>query len=92
MLKIWRGNVIVWAYITLYGPRVIVKIEGTMTAQSFIDILDTNVNFAQHSYFWQSDNEPKLKTPSVIHYLQSRGIIRLPWPSNSPGLNIIEHV
>ena len=38
------------------------------------------------------DGAPYHTTPRVLRYYEKRGVVRIPWPAQSPDLNPIENV
>ncbi|KAL6730510.1 hypothetical protein Aduo_001481 [Ancylostoma duodenale] len=77
------------------GP--LVKIDGTMDAQLYKDILVNvvvpwaNGNMPQ-GWILQQDNDPKHTSRFVKHALQHLPVTVLEWPSHSPDLNPIEYI
>jgi transposase len=47
---------------------------------------------AEGGAYWMDDGAPYHTTPKVIGYCEKRGVVRLPWPAQSPDLNPIENV
>ena len=43
------------------------------------------------SFIFQQDNDPKHKSRLASSWFQDKNISVLPWPANSPDMNIVEH-
>ncbi|KAJ1299806.1 hypothetical protein OPQ81_000705 [Rhizoctonia solani] len=93
------GSVMVWGCITYEGIGRLHRIQGTMNAAIFTDILKdalvgtlSDRKLRPRSLIFQRDNDPKHKSKMASGFLKSIHLPVLPWPSNSPDMNIIEHV
>ncbi|KAG1135943.1 hypothetical protein G6F37_010979 [Rhizopus arrhizus] len=95
------GSVMVWACMTSHGVGYICEIyDGRMTASDYIHILKTEladtVNYYQlgdDDFIFQHDNDPKHTAKIRTAYLIEKAKYQvLPWPSQSPDLNPIEHM
>ncbi len=76
------------------GP--IVRVNGTMDAQMYKEILENNLLTMEDdlplAWIFQHDNDPKHKSKPVTQYLAQKKISVLPWPAQSPDLNPVEHL
>ena len=91
------GNVMVYGCFTSSGVGPLVRVDGKMDSIQFRDILrDVTVPFYNKKYrrkwVYQMDNDPKHKSQCVTQWLESKKVEVLPWPSQSPDLNPIEHL
>ncbi|KAG1143627.1 hypothetical protein G6F37_011935 [Rhizopus arrhizus] len=94
-------SVMVWACMTSHGVGYICEIyDGRMTASDYIHILKTELADTLHYYrlgdgdfIFQHDNDPKHTAKITTTYLiEEAKYPVLPWPSQSPDLNPIEHM
>lgn len=92
------GNVMVWGCFAWSGVGNLVKIEGIMTADVYIDILNENLEESvlktdlEGRYTFQQDNDPKHKAKRTLAFFRSNRIKLLEWPAQSPDMNPIENL
>src|SRR6478609_4963933 len=95
------GSVMVWACMTSHGVGYICEIyDGRMTASDYIHILKTELadtldyyRLGYGDFIFQHDNDPKHTAKITTTYLiEEAKYPVLPWPSQSPDLNPIEHM
>lgn len=94
------GSLMFWGCMTYQGLGYGCQIyDGTMKAQDYVNILDTTfMDSLEHygyrpvDFIFQHDNDRKHTSTSTREYLEGKEIEVLPWPSQSPDLNPIEHV
>jgi transposase len=97
------GNIKVWGSISDAGVGWLVRIEGNMNKELYLDILkddlEKNIDLAAESMgqdrskmFFQQDNDPKHSSKLVQKYLQTVDFTTLDHPPQSPDLNPIEHM
>lgn len=93
------GSVMVWGCITRKGVGRIYRINGIMNAQKYTKILNeallgtlSNHKLRPQQVIFQQDNYPKHTSKLARKWLKSRHLPVLPWPLNSPDMNIIDHV
>lgn len=103
-VKFGGGNIKVWACFSWYGPGYITKIDDTMDAALYKQILQEELhesleewNLDGGDYVFQHDNDPKHTARIVQDYLKSKHLTEyegtlLMWPAQSPDLNPIEHM
>jgi transposase len=90
--KFGGGSIMVWGVISYNGYRRICRILGKMDSNVYLSILKDHVSLPPHSIIYQDDNDPKHTAKQVKKWEESVNLDRLPWPSSSPDLNIIENV
>jgi transposase len=96
-----RGGpgVMVWGCFSWAGLGPLIICHGSMSADTYSDILHLHVyptllvmfGDPENSYF-QDDNAPIHRAKRVIELRDSMGIPSLPWPAQSPDLNPIENL
>ena len=99
MVKHGGGSVMVWGCITHNGPGHLYLIKGHMTAWVYTQILGEALlgtladhHLSKRSIIFQHDNDPKHTAKHTATWLANKSLPLLDWPSNSPDMNIIEHV
>lgn len=93
------GNIMVWGCITWNGVGRLHRVEGRMKATQYCNILETSLLGSISDRFpprrhiiFQQDNDPKHTSKLATKWFQGHNINVLPWPGQSPDMNIIEHV
>lgn len=91
------GSLLVWGCFSWKGVGKIVKIDGIMTGQTYVNILQENLGpsvrkMKMGRYIFQQDNDPKHTSKVAKAYFEKRGFEMLEWPPQSPDLNPIEHL
>ncbi|CUA77042.1 similar to GF20795 [Rhizoctonia solani] len=99
MVKHGGGHVMVWGCITSKGVGRLYRIDSTLTAKKYVEILNeallgtlSDHRLKPRSVTFQQDNDPKHTAGLTRAWLESHDLSPLPWPSSSPDMNIIEHV
>lgn len=94
----FNQGVMVWGCFTKNGLGPLVKLEGKITAQIYIDMLENNLLSYidtlenKENYLFQEDNAPIHIAKSTKNWINKNNINILPWPAQSPDLNPIEHL
>lgn len=92
------GNIMVWGCFSWEGVGQLVKIDGIMTADTYINILRENLEVSlirlglEDNFILQQDNDPKHTAKKTKIFLNSNHIKILDWPPQSPDLNPIENL
>lgn len=89
------GGVLVWAGISTHHRTELVVVEGTLTAQSYVDILRQQVvpmfQNNQDLRLFQHDNARPHSARLTQEFLRQQNIDTLEWPAVSPDMSPIEH-
>lgn len=92
------GSIMVWGCFAWSGVGNLAKIDGIMTADSYIDILNENLEESllktglDQKYIFQQDNDPKHKAKKTTTFMNAIHMKRLEWPPQSADLNPIENL
>jgi transposase len=90
-------RVLAWGAISSFGQKVLVFLDENVTAESYLNTLEThllpNFEVLQHGdAIFQHDNAPAHRAHTVVEFLENSQVETLPWPAQSPDLNIIENI
>ena len=88
-----------WGCMTYSGAGYISKIDSTMDAALYVEILEECLPLTQTYYgikpedvIFQQDNDSKHTSKKAKDFFKDQDINLLFWPANSPDLNPIEHL
>ena len=89
----------VWGLFSARGRSSLVLIDGTLNQSKYIDILDNYVlpfknkyHAGSNEFIYQHDGCGPHSSKKLSAFLDANGVEVLPWPSQSPDLNPIQHV
>lgn len=88
------GSVMIWAGMWWDGRTVAIRIEGTLTAQQYLDNIINPVvipTVGEFGLTFQQDNARPHVARIIQQRLQESNTSMLPWPVRSPDLSPIEH-
>jgi hypothetical protein len=98
-MKHGGGKVTIWGMVTSVGVGHIVRIEGNLNKDLYVEILEDDalgsfhdLHLDYHDYYFQQDNDPKHTSKVVQAWFQKNDVDLLPWPPNSPDINIAENL
>ena len=92
-----RKSIMVWGAISASGGLVLVRLDSTLNADNYIDIvkndfLDNADVVLPAGFVFQQDNAPCHTAKKTMDFLKSRNLSLLPWPPLSPDLSPIENL
>ncbi len=92
------AKIMVWGCFAANGTGYLYRINGIMDSAVYKGIMqDVMIPSAEYlfddgDYIFQQDNDPKHTSNLLKDWFPEAGIKVLPWPSQSPELNPIEHL
>lgn len=87
-----------WGCISYFGVGTLTQVDGNINSEKYISVLDANLwpvvarHFSNLPWTLQEDNAPCHVSKRTSDWKTENQILTLPWPSQSPDLNIIENV
>lgn len=98
-IKFGGGSIIVWGSFSGSGVGSLVPVEGTMKKEDYLSILrdyavPDGMRLIGKGFIFQEDNDPKHKSHLCQDFIrtksQSRDLVLMNWPPQSPDLSPIE--
>lgn len=91
------ASVMVWGAISINGVGPLVRIEGNIDAEGYLDLFRYRLRrnypgLYEGELVFQQDNAPVHTARIVSNWFKKKNIMVMDWPSKSPDLNIIENV
>ena len=98
MVKHGGGSIMLWGCFSAAGTGRLDRIEGKMNGAKYREILDENLLQSTHDlilgrrFTYQHDNNPKHTAKTTQEWLRDKSLTVLEWSSQSPDLNLIQHL
>jgi len=93
------GNIMVWGCFNWWRTGPLVKIDGIMKKDDYLNILKANLPefidlsaYPEEELVFQQDRDPKHTAKVVQNWLSIQNFKVLKWPAQSPDLNPIENL
>ncbi|KAJ1299472.1 hypothetical protein OPQ81_003311 [Rhizoctonia solani] len=93
------GHIMIWACMGWEGPGFMYKIDGSLTKELYVEILEDEFKQTLEYYgldmekvIFMQDNASSHKAHIVQDWSQENGLEVFEWPGNSPDLNPIENL
>jgi len=91
------GSVMAWGVVTYKGPGPLVFLDKNLNGQTYLNLLENEFlpyyeNNLPLNTIFQQDNAPPHRCQTVEKFIDKNIIYTLPWPPQSPDLNVIENV
>ena len=93
-----KASIMFWGCVSSYGVGTLKAVDGNMNSEKYIGVLDECLwpvivrHFTNRRWVFQEDNAPCHVSARSNEWKQNNDIETLPWPPQSPDLNIIENV
>ena len=98
-VKFGGGSIITWGCITLYGCRLLIKIDNKVNQALYKKILEVGLLFTICFYnmdprhiIFQQDNAPIHNAKLMKQWFKQQTFDLLQWPTQLCDLNPIEHM
>lgn len=89
----------VWGCITFHGVGDAGWLQGKVDSDAYLDVVSDYVRQSRDywgmdatTFIFQHDNSRVHTSRKVMEFFEQENITVLPWPANSPDLNLIEHI
>lgn len=93
-----KASVMFWGCMSYHGVGTLSPVDGNMNTDKYISILYDHLwpvvaqHFPNRPWIFQEDNAPCHVSARANAWKITNNISTLPWPAQSPDLNIIENV
>jgi hypothetical protein len=96
--RAFSRKIMFWGCISVFGTGSLVAVEGSINSQRYVEILKSHLLpiakawYGDEHWILVQDNAPCHSSQLTRRFLDETNIHVLPWPSNSPDMNIIENI